>query len=208
MLPQRHTIPPHVEAAVLTALEKLPADRFATAAQFAEALARPGAATVLDRERDRRRRRAAPPRTARREDHGACPLGGRPARGRGRRAGRLAPAAAPPRHVVRFGIQLPRDAEPVGATGSTIAFSPGGSQVVYVGKAPSGQRLYSRRMDSPDPVAIAGSEGASLPFFSPDEQGLGFLQGGKLVKVARRRRPGHPHRRGGGPGVRRHLDGR
>ena len=28
--PQRHTIPPHVEAAVLTALEKLPADRFAT----------------------------------------------------------------------------------------------------------------------------------------------------------------------------------
>ena len=40
-IPQRHTIPPHVEAAVLTALEKLPADRFATAAQFAEALTRP-----------------------------------------------------------------------------------------------------------------------------------------------------------------------
>src|SRR3954449_9159570 len=35
---QRHTIPRHVEAAVLTALEKLPADRFATAAEFAEAL--------------------------------------------------------------------------------------------------------------------------------------------------------------------------
>src|SRR6185437_12229211 len=49
MLPQRHTIPPHVEAAVLTALEKLPADRFATAAQFAEALARPGAATLPTR---------------------------------------------------------------------------------------------------------------------------------------------------------------
>ena len=40
LLPQRHTIPPHVEAAVLAALEKLPADRFATAAQFAEALSR------------------------------------------------------------------------------------------------------------------------------------------------------------------------
>ncbi|HEY9442359.1 MAG TPA: serine/threonine-protein kinase, partial [Gemmatimonadales bacterium] len=38
LVPQRHTIPPHVEAAVLTALEKLPADRFASAAQFAEAL--------------------------------------------------------------------------------------------------------------------------------------------------------------------------
>ena len=34
MLPQRHTIPPHVEAAVRTALEKLPADRFATAADY------------------------------------------------------------------------------------------------------------------------------------------------------------------------------
>src|SRR5258708_11518919 len=39
LVPQRHTIPGHVEAAVLRALEKLPADRFATAAQFAEALA-------------------------------------------------------------------------------------------------------------------------------------------------------------------------
>jgi serine/threonine-protein kinase len=38
MLPQRHTIPPHVEAAVLTALEKLPADRFASAAEFVDAL--------------------------------------------------------------------------------------------------------------------------------------------------------------------------
>src|SRR5438309_9494348 len=46
LLPQRHTIPPHVEAALLRALEKLPADRYATAAQFAEALSRPGAATV------------------------------------------------------------------------------------------------------------------------------------------------------------------
>src|SRR5215211_538898 len=38
LVTQRHTIPRHVEAAVLTALEKLPADRFATAAEFAEAL--------------------------------------------------------------------------------------------------------------------------------------------------------------------------
>ena len=35
---QRHTIPRHIEAAVMTALEKLPADRFTTAAEFADAL--------------------------------------------------------------------------------------------------------------------------------------------------------------------------
>src|SRR5687767_10429104 len=39
---QRHTIPEHVEAAVLTALEKLPADRFATAADFVAALGSAG----------------------------------------------------------------------------------------------------------------------------------------------------------------------
>src|SRR5215210_215842 len=38
LMPQRHTVPRNVEAAVLTALEKLPADRFATAAEFADAI--------------------------------------------------------------------------------------------------------------------------------------------------------------------------
>jgi eukaryotic-like serine/threonine-protein kinase len=38
LIAQRHTIPAHIETAVLTALEKLPADRFATAAGFAQAL--------------------------------------------------------------------------------------------------------------------------------------------------------------------------
>ena len=38
----RKTVPPHVESAVLRALAKLPADRFDTAKQFAEALATPG----------------------------------------------------------------------------------------------------------------------------------------------------------------------
>ena len=42
---QRRTIPAHVEAAVGTALEKLPADRFASAAAFSEALANPSYGT-------------------------------------------------------------------------------------------------------------------------------------------------------------------
>jgi len=39
LIPRRHTISPEAEDAVLTALEKLPADRFASAAEFANALA-------------------------------------------------------------------------------------------------------------------------------------------------------------------------
>ena len=46
---QRHTIPPHVEAAVLMALEKLPADRFETAKAFAAALNTPQFAATVSR---------------------------------------------------------------------------------------------------------------------------------------------------------------
>src|SRR5687767_1160407 len=38
LTPRRHSVPPAVEDAVLTALEKLPADRFGSAAEFAVAL--------------------------------------------------------------------------------------------------------------------------------------------------------------------------
>ncbi len=42
LIGQRKSVPPAVEEAVLTALEKLPADRFATAAEFGSALSGPG----------------------------------------------------------------------------------------------------------------------------------------------------------------------
>jgi eukaryotic-like serine/threonine-protein kinase len=186
LFPQRHTIPPHVEAAVLTALEKLPADRFATAAQFADALTKPGLATVPTRSTTAAIPAAQPAPAARARLAVLAPWGIAALAVVGAALTMLLRRApeSPPRSVVRFDIQLPHDAEPVGATGSTIALSPDGSQVVYVGKAQSGQRLYSRRMDRPDPIAIPGSEGGSLPFFSPDGSWLGFIQGNKLVKVA------------------------
>jgi eukaryotic-like serine/threonine-protein kinase len=53
LIPQRRTIPPAVEDAVLTALDKLPADRFASASAFAQALARPGAGHPRPRRNDR-----------------------------------------------------------------------------------------------------------------------------------------------------------
>jgi serine/threonine-protein kinase len=184
---QRHTVPQYLEAVVRKALEKLPADRFASAAQLADALAHPGSIPLM------------PAMT------GAMPAGDAAVtrRDRSRRLAIeaaivvlavasgaalwrwLGPSQRSPVHpVVRFGIQLPRDAEPVGATGSTIAFAPDGSRIVYVGKAPSGQRLYSRGLDQLDPVAIPGSDGGILPFFSADGQWIGFKQGGRLVKVA------------------------
>jgi len=47
LIARRERIPPAVEDAVLTALEKLPADRFATAAEFATALTAPGRPSAI-----------------------------------------------------------------------------------------------------------------------------------------------------------------
>ena len=55
----RDTVPEHIEAAVLTALAKLPADRFASAAEFATALGAAASTTMVSGAR-----RAAPPSRA------------------------------------------------------------------------------------------------------------------------------------------------
>ena len=123
ILPQRHTIPPHVEAAVLTALEKLPADRFATAAEFAEALGG----------RELRADRAIGGRGADSADgRGAAPRSRHPrARSRSwwsrprRGAVGLAPAGQQPT-VNRFSLFLPPErgaaaGDPVGKPGGDLA---------------------------------------------------------------------------------------
>ena len=48
---QRRSVPPHIDAVVLKALEKLPADRFASAAEFSRALSMPGFETQRSAER-------------------------------------------------------------------------------------------------------------------------------------------------------------
>src|SRR5436853_6291730 len=73
----REAVPPHAEAAVLKALAKLPADRFQTAAQFVDALARPGWGGV--------------PATTAPDSAAAAPE--RPGRRRGGRVGPFAVAA-------------------------------------------------------------------------------------------------------------------
>ena len=46
------------------------------------------------------------------------------------------------------------------------------------------QQLYLRPLDSLESKPIAGTEGATGPFFSPDGQSVGFFAGGKLKKVS------------------------
>ncbi|MFI5279602.1 MAG: protein kinase [Gemmatimonadales bacterium] len=180
---QRHTIPPHIEAAVRMALEKLPADRFASAQQFVEALGRTdfvGPATRVTPALAGASTRGRALRWA----GGAVALLIAAAGGAALWRGLGPRAELPVRPMVRFGIQLPRDVEPVGAAGTTIALAPDGSRIVYAGRSRSGQQLYVRGLGQLELVPIPGSDGATLPFFSAGGQWVGFHQGGRIVKVA------------------------
>ena len=177
---QRRTIPPHVEAAVMTALSKLPADRFATAREFSAALGNTSFVTTTTM-------RTAPVAALTPRARALSMLPWALAAvtlalfGWERFRSRPVPPAPP---VTRFTIQYTGDGRIGDAAGSPVAVSPDGSRIVYVGTDSSRTAwLYSRMLDREDPVQIAGTRGAYNPFFSPDGSSLGFTQDGRLRKL-------------------------
>ncbi len=179
----RDTVPPHVEAAVLKALAKLPADRFATIAQFAEALVRPELMTGTSAHAQLR----GAPRSRLYPYVHASPLvwmlvG----------ATTLLAAYAWTRgdtHVSPAPVTKVQFAPP----GVSISLAPGvaisqdGSRIAYSAEDSARvRRLYMRTMDRVAPTPVAGSEGGSNVFFSPDGESIGFALGGKLRTMSLR----------------------
>src|SRR5688572_1993514 len=74
-------------------------------------------------------------------------------------------------HNYRPGVELSRD-------GRRVAF------VARTNSPDQPRRIYVRSLDRWDAVAVPGTEQAHSPFFSPDGQWLGFLQGRQIRKVA------------------------
>jgi Tol biopolymer transport system component len=172
---QRRTIPPNVEAAVTRALEKLPADRFATAGDFASALTNPSFAH---------------------EAGAASPGSGRERRPRAAVAATavavLATAVAvwalvrpaPPRPAVRYGLALPASQTPT--IDGPAAASPDGSHIVYVGPgqaAGGNYQLWVKARDRYDATPLSGTGNVWNFTFSPDGQWIAFVQGGQLKKL-------------------------
>jgi serine/threonine-protein kinase len=167
----RDTVPAGVESAVLTALAKLPADRFATAAEFSTALS------------DRSGVEAAPRRAGARErwrDPLVVGLG----------AAVLALAAV----TAVLASRKSDDADPFpvrteiipGAEGpiGPAVLSPDGRSVVYSGVAPSGRGtvLYVRRLDQLSSREIPGTaEIFGAPAFSPDGKWIAFIAGRRRI---------------------------
>jgi serine/threonine-protein kinase len=185
---QRHTIPAHVEAAVLTALEKLPADRFATAAEFAEALsARGGSMSVTAATSSARIAAPSPAPVSAATPAwkwaaiGALSLLAAAVAAAGWTLTR--PRAAPT--VTRYSVHL-RDLESLrpSALGGNIAVSPDGNRIAYVGASDGGTRIWLREHDKLRPTPIAGTENGLSPFFSPDGSQVAYIFNGRTLRIA------------------------
>jgi len=177
---QRRTIPPHVEAAVQTALAKLPADRFVSAAAFADALGRPDYAAPVTRAAPAQRSALTPrdrvmqwaPWTLLAVVAAAGAWG----------TFRPRPREIPP--VIRFTVELEAQITDLG--GSPIAVSPDGTRMVFASQTADDPqvRLYLRSLDQPVATVLATTENAAQPFFSPDGAWIGFWSNGALRKVS------------------------
>jgi eukaryotic-like serine/threonine-protein kinase len=174
----RKSVPPNVAAALAKALEKVPADRFETATEFAAALSNPGFAAAAGGEGA-----PAPARRLRSRTAGYGIAAGFVALTALAAWGWLRPRPEP---VSRFVISFPAEAAPVLTTmGTHLAVSPDGSMLVYVGGTSGEGVLWLKRRDALPAEAITGTEGAYDPFFSPDGRQVGFFtdHGGRAMKV-------------------------
>jgi serine/threonine-protein kinase len=173
---QRKTIAPHVEAAVNRALEKLPADRFASAAQFAEALSRPGMVSAAE---TATRVGTAPTSGSRTRLLALAPwvvavvtLAAGWALGTG-----VASRGAPGR-VVRMSITLPTEVPPV-----AVRLSPDGGTLAYISSQGDRLAIFTRRLDDLQPRRLEGTDDATSIAFSPDGRWIAFLVGNQVRKV-------------------------
>jgi len=168
----RPTVPEHVEAAVATALQKLPADRFATAVEFSTALASSG---------------YTPPGRP-----GVAATGGRKVRLPWVVAGVAialaavagvaaltlpAPIEAP---VVRSVIRLPEHAF---LNNNYVVISRDGSRLVVTATDRGTNRLLTRRLADETFTPVAGSEDGDFPFLSHDGRWMVFRSAGQARKA-------------------------
>jgi serine/threonine-protein kinase len=174
---QRRAVSPQVAAAVHRALEKLPADRWASAAEFSRALVADGsAASAWSRQPNARSRGGW--RTRLREPLvltlAALVLALAAALGVVARRGSSEEA-----FPLRVDWVVTGGAE--GAAGASI--SADGHAVVYVGQSPSGRgtSLYLRRLDQLVSRLIPGSDNAASPVFSPDGKSVAFVAGRRRI---------------------------
>ena len=164
---QRKSVPPHVEAAIQTALSKLPADRFASAAEFAAALNDPTRRTIAQSYALPMRKMSWRPAAI---VAGAALVAGTAL---GAMLWRSAPATDAA--VVRVLMTLPDSGGVRPVDNINLAISPDGRRIAYVGPSNTGRMLWVREMNDFQGKPLPGTEDAQGPFFSPDGSQIGFF---------------------------------
>ena len=170
----RPSTPAHVEAALARALARVPADRFATARAFAEALQQPGAAVAPHAPRRAGLR-------ARLRDPVLLGLGLAAVLGMGAATWLLArDRAAPAPRTARFVVASLGD----WPLRSAPTITPDGRALVYAGSAETERSVFVRPLGELRARRLAGTEGAVRAFVSPDGRWIGFFTtDDKLKKV-------------------------
>jgi len=178
---QRRSIPQHVDDAVTTALEKLPADRFATAADFATAMG--GAGEVAPRVGSRRT--VGSPRSATR--HGALPWILSTAL-----LALLLTAVVAARFLSRAQSRTPVQSSflpPDGCTfaelgrGNVLQLTSDGASLAFTATCDSVTALWVRTISTGRMRQLPGTEDAIYFFWSPDGRSLGFFAGAHLKRI-------------------------
>jgi serine/threonine-protein kinase len=171
---ERRSAPSNVDAAIRRALEKVPADRFAAAPEFARALTDPSFGHTEDAGGRQVPGSAFWRAVALSAIVVAAVLGATTIRLA------LRPASQAP--VVRLEFTTPDSILRSGG----IALSNDGTKIVYRGISADGtSRLYLRQLDVAAPTPIAGTEGGgSAVHFSPDGTSIVFAAGNDVKTVS------------------------
>ncbi len=175
----REFVPANVEAAVAVALARSPADRFASAADFAAALTNPGFTL---------------PALAAAGTEGG-PAAAVPWRWLGPVMTGVALVAAalavwgwlrpePRQEVARYSLAFPGDQEVLDVTLPTFSVAPAGAAIVYVGPGEETGQLWVKRRDQHVATPLPGTAGARSPSISPDGATVLFTAQGQLRKVS------------------------
>jgi len=85
--------------------------------------------------------------------------------------------------IIRYNYKFTDEAQLVPTRGVSIAVSPDGARIVYVGPAENGTQLWIRDRDNLRSTPLPGSEGAVQPFFAPDGRGIGFITENGALKI-------------------------
>jgi dipeptidyl aminopeptidase/acylaminoacyl peptidase len=93
--------------------------------------------------------------------------------------------AAPGTERVLVELQPPAGGFSWGAETHNLALAPDGRTLAFVTEVGGHRVLQLRDLDQLAPRTLAGTEGASSPFWSRDGSTLAFFAGGKLKRVAR-----------------------